>query len=60
MPQVKYLNRKIAIAGLGLEARLCKDQGEVEIGTSTQLSKEYACLGSELISCDPVSLYPNV
>ncbi|VUZ50143.1 unnamed protein product [Hymenolepis diminuta] len=56
MPQVKYLNRKVAIAGLGLEARLGKDQGEVEIGTSTQLAKEYSCLGSELISCDPHQL----
>ncbi|VDO09111.1 unnamed protein product [Rodentolepis nana] len=56
MPQVKYFNKKIAIAGLGLEARLCGGQGEVEIGTSTQLAKEYGCRGSELISCDPHQL----
>lgn len=56
MPNFRYSTKKKAIAGLGLENRPFGGVLEVEIGTASQLAKEFKCRGSELVTCDPVRL----
>ncbi|KAH9284674.1 hypothetical protein ECG_02321 [Echinococcus granulosus] len=52
IPEVKAMNKKMAIAGLGLECRGSGGKGETEIGTAAQLASFYGCKGTELICCD--------
>ncbi|KAL5108730.1 hypothetical protein TcWFU_003441 [Taenia crassiceps] len=52
IPEVRALNKKMAIAGLGLECRGSGRKNETVIGTTAQLAKLYGCKGTELICCD--------
>ncbi|KAL5962948.1 hypothetical protein TSMEX_009315 [Taenia solium] len=52
IPEVKALNKKMAVAGLGLECRGSGGKSETVIGTTAQLASLYGCKGTELICCD--------
>ncbi|KAL5962950.1 hypothetical protein TSMEX_009317 [Taenia solium] len=52
LPEVKNLNKKMAIAGLGLEYRTGGSQELVDRGTAFSLAKQYGCQGTELIYCE--------
>lgn len=60
LPNVKTLNGRTAIAGLGLEYRVGNRCSETGIETATQLAKCYGCGATELISCDGVSRHHSL
>ncbi|CDS43135.1 expressed protein [Echinococcus multilocularis] len=52
LPEVKNLNKKMAIAGLGLEYRMGGREDLADMGTASSLAKQYGCRGAELVYCE--------
>ncbi|CDS43132.1 expressed conserved protein [Echinococcus multilocularis] len=52
LPNVRALNKVMAVAGLGLEYRSRGDQEGVSIDTASLLTRQFRCKGTELIYCD--------
>lgn len=58
LPEVKNMNKKMAVAGLGLEYRTGGSQDLVDRATASSLAKQYECPGMELVCCECVSIIP--
>nr|CDS28581.1 expressed protein [Hymenolepis microstoma] len=52
LPEVRALNRKYAIAGLGVENRTGNNPNEVSSATASRLAAKYGCNAMELVACD--------
>ncbi|VUZ50142.1 unnamed protein product, partial [Hymenolepis diminuta] len=52
MPEVRDLNRKYAIAGLGVENRTGNNPNEASSTTASGLAGKYNCNAMELVACD--------
>nr|CDS23096.1 expressed conserved protein [Echinococcus granulosus] len=52
LPNVRALNKVMAVAGLGLEYRSRGGQDGVSIDTAGLLTRQFRCKGTELIYCD--------
>ncbi|VDO09112.1 unnamed protein product [Rodentolepis nana] len=52
LPEVRALNRKYAIAGLGVENRAGNNPNEASLTTASRLAGKYGCNAMELVACD--------